>query len=103
MSDRVSILINECDPGINPTCCSGRVGDANGTGGDEPTISDISAIIDMLYISGNPAAVACMAEADVNQSGGLVPVKDDVTVGDVSILIDYLFITGTSLGLANCL
>jgi hypothetical protein len=50
------------------SCCRGRVGDANNDGFDEPTLGDIMAIIDMLFISGNP--VACLAEADVNQSGG---------------------------------
>ena len=32
-------------------CCVGRVGDANGEGGDEPTIGDISVMIDMLFVS----------------------------------------------------
>lgn len=88
-----------CDSG----CCSGRVGDANGSGGDEPTIGDISTMIDMLFISQSPDVVGCMAEADINQSGGPNPAMADVTIGDISILIDYLFITGPSLGLPNCL
>ena len=87
-----------CEP-----CCIGRVGDANGLGGDEPTIGDVSVIIDALFISASPDPIACLAEADVNQSGGLPPGLGDVTIGDVSILIDYLFITGSSLGLPDCL
>jgi len=83
------------------TCCVGRVGDANGSGDDDPTIGDISAIIDMLLLSLTP--VACLPEADINQSGGPNPTVDDVTIGDVSVLIDYLFITGESLGLSDCL
>ena len=82
-------------------CCSGRVGDANGVSGDEPTIGDVSVMIDMLFISG--IDVACFAEADINQSGGPLPTRDDVTIGDISILIDYLYITGSSLGLPVCL
>ena len=89
------------DGEIYVPCCFGRVGDANGVGGDEPTISDISAIIDMLFISG--MQLPCLAEADINQSGGSVPKRDDITIGDVAILIDYLFITGSSLGLPDCL
>ena len=85
------------------TCCVGRVGDANGIGGDEPTIGDVSVIIDALFISASPDPIACMTEADVNQSGGATPGLGDVTIGDVSILIDYLFITGSSLGLPDCL
>jgi len=84
-------------------CCLGRVGDANGQSGDEPTISDISVIIDLLFISQSPDVIPCLAEADVNQSGGQYPQKEDLTISDISILIDYLFITGPTLGLADCL
>jgi hypothetical protein len=86
---------------VHMTCCQDRVGDVNGESGDEPTIGDISAMIDMLFISVQP--VECLAEADINQSGGVEPTMDDITVGDISILIDYLFITGSSLGLNDCL
>jgi len=84
-------------------CCLGRVGDANGVGGDEPTIGDISTMIDALFIGGDPGVIACLAEADINQSGGIHPQPGDITIGDISTLIDYLFITGPSLGLADCL
>ena len=83
------------------SCCSNRVGDANMSGGDEPTIGDISAMVEMLFLTGTE--VPCLYEADVNQSGGFNPVKDDVTISDISILVDYLFITGSSLGLADCM
>jgi len=83
------------------SCCSGRVGDANVLGGDEPTIGDISAMIEMLFLTGTE--VPCLPEADVNQSGGFDTVRDDVTISDISVLVDYLFITGSSLGLADCL
>ena len=36
------------------SCCAGMVGDANGLGGDLPTVSDISTIVDFLFISGAP-------------------------------------------------
>jgi hypothetical protein len=35
------------------SCCYGRVGDANGSGADEPTIGDISILIDYLFITGS--------------------------------------------------
>jgi len=85
------------------TCCAGRVGDANGIGGDEPTIGDISVIIDALFISANWSGISCIEEADVNQSGGVGPGTEDITIGDISVLIDYLFITGPTLGLPDCL
>jgi len=85
-------------------CCVGRVGNANGQGSDEPTISDVSVLIDAKFITGACAGIVdCLAEADVNQSGGLSPTCADVTISDVSTLIDYLFITGESLGLPDCL
>ena len=85
-------------------CCVGRVGDANGSGEDEPTIGDVSVLIDAKFITGLcDGIVACAGEADVNQTGGPAPTCDDITIGDVSILIDYLFISGASLGLPDCL
>jgi len=86
------------------SCCVGRVGDPNGSGEDEPTISDISMLIDAKFIATTcDGIIACLAEADVNQSGGAVPSCDDITIGDIAILIDYLFITGPTLGLPGCL
>jgi sugar lactone lactonase YvrE len=83
-------------------CCAGRVGDTNGAGGDEPTIGDISVLIDALFLSANPEVIMCLAEADVNQSGGSDPIFPDITISDISTLIDYLFITGPSRGLPDC-
>ncbi len=86
------------------TCCVHRVGDANGLGGDEPTIGDVSVMIDAKFITGTCAGIIpCLAEADINGSGGSSPTCDDITIGDISTLIDYLFITGPSLGLPTCL
>ena len=77
------------------SCCRDRVGDANGSGTEEPTIGDISTMIDAKFISENCVVlIACPAEADVNQSGGMKATCDDITIGDISLLIDYLFITG---------
>jgi hypothetical protein len=72
------------------SCCVGKVGDANNSGDDNATIGDITAIIDMLFVSFED--VDCLAEADVNQSGGPNPVRADVTIGDITKLIDHLFI-----------
>jgi hypothetical protein len=85
-------------------CCDRRVGNANRLGGDEPTIGDVSVMIDAKFISGTcDGIIECFSEADVNQSGGTNPGCEDITIGDISTLIDYLFITGSSLGLPDCL
>ena len=86
----------------DPGCCVNRVGDVNGLDGDEPTLGDIMYLVNFLYI--NPAVVPpCIAEADVNQSGGIVPVLTDITLADIMVLVDYLFVSGSSAGLAECL
>jgi len=81
-------------------CCVGKIGDANGSGDDMPTIGDISVMIDAKFItgacieSGPGANIRCLGEADANLSGGLHPTCDDISIGDISMLIDDLFITG---------
>jgi photosystem II stability/assembly factor-like uncharacterized protein len=86
-------------------CCLDRVGNANGLGGDEPTIGDASVMIDAKFISSTCEGILpCLTEADMNQSGGLNPTCNDITIGDISILIDYLFIGGpSSVTLPDCL
>ena len=87
------------------TCCVARVGDANMSGEDEPTIADISVLIDAKFITGTcDGILPCLTEADINLSGGANPTCGDITIGDISILIDYLFISGpTGAILPNCL
>lgn len=86
--------------------CNVRVGDVNGFGGDEPTIADISTLIDCLFISEYDCGtlVHSLAEADVNRSAyySCYPTAADITISDISVLIDYLFITGSELGLPWC-
>jgi thermolysin len=82
-------------------CCEGIVGDANADGTYEPTIGDVTLLIDHLFINNEP--LDCYTESDVNQSGGTSPIPDDITIGDVTALIDYLFIAGESATLPDCL
>jgi len=80
-----------------PGCCLGRVGDANKEGEypDEVTLGDIMLLVDVKFVSGDCAKLPCIAEADVNQDGGVYPNCDDhVTLGDIMYLVDFLFITG---------
>ena len=85
------VVVND----IGCDCCVGQVGDANGSGEDEPTVGDISVLIDYLFISG--AWINCLEEADVNQSGGENPTAIDITISDVSVLVDHLFISRAAL------
>jgi hypothetical protein len=87
ITDSYSWTVNR----VSASCCVGIVGDVNNSGEYEPTIGDISALIDHLFISGQP--LSCWTEADVNLSGSPDPGPDDITIGDISALIDYLFIS----------
>jgi len=88
------------DGSIRLGCCLGRVGDVDGVGGDEPSLADVMALVDLMYISG--AAPDCWTEADVNQSGGYSAGRTDITLGDLMMLVTYLFIPGTSVQLPDC-
>ncbi len=84
---------------VKSNCCQGIVGDVNGDGGYEPTISDISMLISHLFVSSLP--LECLLECDVNQSGGSTPTNNDLTIGDITLLIDHLYISNAPL--APCL
>jgi len=87
-------------------CCIGRVGDANGAGTypQEVTISDIQLLVTAKFIVGSCAALPCLAECDVNQSGLANPQCQDITIADIQTLVNHLFIAGpTNAPLKSCL
>ncbi|MBI5266827.1 MAG: thrombospondin type 3 repeat-containing protein [candidate division Zixibacteria bacterium] len=72
-------------------CCVGATGNVDCDTGDGVDISDLSALIDNLFISFTP--LCCPNEANTDGSGG-------TDISDLSALIDNLFITFTPL--TNC-
>jgi hypothetical protein len=60
------------------SCCENRVGDANGNGDEEPTIGDVSALIDALFVNVDWSVLPCLQEADINGSGGSEPQPSDI-------------------------
>ena len=66
-------------------CCEGSTGDIDCSGEEIPSMTDITRLVDYLYISHLP--LCCKAEADVNGTGG----EPDIT--DITRLIDFLYIT----------
>jgi serine protease AprX len=84
---------------LGPDCCTGVVGNADGAGDDEPTLGDIMALVEFLFVNHQPPT--CMAEADVNQSGGISPLSHDITLGDIMRLVDHLYISQAAL--PNCM
>lgn len=85
LSKNVKMLTPE-----GPACCTGLRGDVDCDGADEPTMGDIVRLVDFMFISSD--SLCCIAEADVNGSGGWLPGEEDITLGDLAILISYLFI-----------
>jgi hypothetical protein len=87
-------------------CCVGRVGNANGFGTypQEVTISDIQLLVTAKFIVGSCTALPCLAECDVNQSGGADPACKDITISDIQTLVNHLFIAGpANAPLKECL
>jgi len=76
-----------------PECCLGQVGDVNGDGADQPSVGDISRLIDYLFISQAP--LECYGEADIDLSGALRPTAASITLVDITQLIDHVFISDT--------
>ncbi|MBD3258173.1 hypothetical protein GF377_07045 [candidate division GN15 bacterium] len=73
-------------------CCTGSsVGNVDGSPDQAVTLGDLTTLIDHLFISLGP--LACVAEGDLDQSGGSNPQPGDVTLGDLTIMIDHLFIS----------
>jgi hypothetical protein len=74
---------------VKTGCCAGDTGNADCSGEEEPDISDITRLIDFLYISHNP--LCCAEEADVDASGG------EPDISDITYLIDHLYISHKAL------
>jgi len=94
-SARAANAVNVTPLVAGSQCCVGQRGNVNGLGGEKPTVADISALVDLLFMTGT--LPPCLGEADVNQSGGYDPVPADISVGDIGALVDHLFITGEPL------
>ena len=65
-------------------CCIGDRGNVNCSMEQEPDVSDISRLIDFLYLSHAP--LCCPDEADCDASGG------DPDITDIVALINHLYI-----------
>ncbi|MFZ5979547.1 MAG: DUF6923 family protein [Candidatus Zixiibacteriota bacterium] len=70
-------------------CCLGFTGNVNCSEEEQPDISDITRLIDFLYIS--HADLCCEEEADSNGSGGTPDISD------ITRLIDHLYLSQSLL------
>jgi hypothetical protein len=69
-------------------CCVGLTGNVDCDGSDGVDISDLSALIDYLYISFTPLCCPGEANVDGDPAAG-------IDISDLSALIDYLYISFT--------
>jgi len=77
----------------NAYCCDGATGNVDCSELDEPDISDITRLIDFLYIT--HMELCCTEEADADASGG------EPDISDITRLIDYLYISHLPLSTCN--
>jgi len=70
-------------------CCIGTTGNADCSEEEIPDISDITRLIDYLYLSHDP--LCCLEEADVDGSGG------EPDISDIVALIDNLYLSHEEL------
>ncbi len=80
--------------GTGPSCCIGTRGNADNSLDQSVDISDLTALIDHLYISLSP--LACNKEANIDAS-----VDEVIDISDLSALIDKLYINPSSV-FPNC-
>ncbi|MDD3732628.1 MAG: hypothetical protein PHU88_09665, partial [candidate division Zixibacteria bacterium] len=66
-------------------CCIGVRGNVDCSTEEQPDISDITRLIDYLYLSHN--VLCCPDEADCNASGG------EPDISDITCLIDHLYLS----------
>ncbi len=76
-------------------CCIGMTGNADCSASEDPDISDITRLISFLYLQG--AELCCVAEADVDNSGGSDPQVNDVDISDITYLIAHLYLDHRAL------
>ncbi|MFZ5980994.1 MAG: putative metal-binding motif-containing protein [Candidatus Zixiibacteriota bacterium] len=74
---------------VQPGCCIESTGNVNCSAGEIIDISDITRLIDYLYLSHEE--LCCPEEADANGSGG------DPDISDITRLIDFLYLTQAPL------
>ncbi|MFZ5981358.1 MAG: hypothetical protein ACOYVF_12075, partial [Candidatus Zixiibacteriota bacterium] len=93
MSQTGARTLIEALTGTSAGCCIGYAGNVNCNESEEPDISDITRLIDYLYLSQAP--LCCPEESDIDGSGR--PFNEpggDPDITDVTRLIDYLYLSG---------
>ena len=77
------------DPESEALCCKGMAGNVDCSESEDPDITDITRLIDFLYLSHAP--LCCPQEADTDGSGG------DPDITDITKIIDHLYLSHSPL------
>ncbi|MEE8577118.1 MAG: hypothetical protein V3T31_07665, partial [candidate division Zixibacteria bacterium] len=75
-------------------CCIGLTGDLAGVNNDQPDISDLTALINHLFITFE--ALDCPAEANTNDDA-----QCQIDISDLTALVNHLFVTFATLPECN--
>jgi hypothetical protein len=81
-----------CNPQIK-LCCAGLVGNVDCDPGNSVDISDLTALIDHLYVTLTP--LCCWGEANIDGAAS-------IDISDLTALIDNLYVTFTPLSVPAC-
>ena len=73
------------DPESEMLCCKGMTGNVDCSESEDPDVSDITRLVDFLYLSHSP--LCCPGEADTDGSGG------GPDVSDIIKIVDYLYLS----------
>lgn len=84
--DFIYTTSTQIDPAPPPPCCVGLTGNANGDAQDNVTLTDLTALVNHLFVTFDP--LPCPAEANVNGDPNC-----DLTLTDLTILVNFLFVT----------
>lgn len=84
LSDNTELVHYEFVPGWCHDCCNGLTGNIDCEGDNTVDISDVSSLIDHLFIAHQP--LCCSHAADVDAQG-------PIDLADLTKLINYLFVT----------
>jgi hypothetical protein len=75
-----------CYPITVTECCAGLTGNINGDAGDNVDISDLTTLVNYLFVTYQP--LPCPSEANVNGDAGC-----NIDISDLTTLVNHLFVT----------
>ena len=79
---------------VQAGCCEGNTGNVNGDAGNAVNLSDLTALVNHLFVTFAP--LSCRAEANTNGDAGC-----SISLSDVTRLVNHLFVTFEPLAICG--